>query len=276
MRKTKNAIVTLFAAASFGVMPLAAPLLMGDDAVPANTPAAEASQTLSLPTGFNPKNVDAASGIKSGLVKLTDRAVTKGGFNSFLAELSSQDKDRAREFKGADQSKLDEVIGQIQSAWKAKYGQDFSINDKNVVFNDSYPIVQGEVSDPQLAVSNWPVAAQAGQAVMAADRSNADTQKKEVNDSKLTKGTDVAIIRLPADDACPQVNVSMIHQLLFWRVDVPNDRTGEQIYNDLVSRLTWIESHQDKWPGDINDGYRLVARNVAAAVYGVPMHGMKE
>jgi hypothetical protein len=277
MRK-QSSFLTIVAAAGFGLMSIGSPLLMATDPMPANSPAAPAAEVaapLTLPAGFTQKNVDAQSGVKSGLVKLTERAVTKGGFNGFLAELSSQDKSRAREFKGADQSKLDDVIGQIQSAWKAKYGHDFSIDDKNLIFNDTYSIVQGQVSDPEVAINNWPVATQSGQAVTAGDRSNANTQKKEVNDSKLTKGTDVAIIRLPGDEACPEIDVSMLHQMLFWRVDVPNDRSGEQIYTDLLSRLNWIQDHQDKWPSDVNDAYRLVARNVAAAVYGIPTNAMK-
>jgi len=56
-------------------------------------------------------------------------------------------------------------------------------------------------------------------------------------------------------------------------VDLPNDRTGEQIYNDLTTHLTYIRDHQDKWPADVTDGYRLVAQHAIGALYGVPVPG---
>lgn len=279
MRKRK-AFLTFMAAAGFGVMTISVPLMMAAGPQE-NSPAAQEAnaQPLTLPAGFVAKDIDATSGVKSGLVKLTDRALTKGDFNSFLAELSSQDKERAREFKGVDQSKLDSVISQIQEQWKAKYGQDFKISDKNLVFNDQFQIAQGQVSEPTVAVNNWPVAARSDEAVTAANKSDAGTAagdaQKEADAAKLTRGTDVAIVRFPADGHLAPIDVSMIHQALFWRVDIPNDRTGEQIYNDLLAHLNHIQSNEDRWPADENDGYRMVARNVVEAVYGIPVPGVK-
>lgn len=239
-------------------------------------PVRQESQPLALPAGFQAKDLNAESGIKSGLVKLTERAVTKGDFNRMLAELAKQDKERAREFKGVDQARLDGIIAQIQTQWKAKYGHDFSISDKNLVFDQRYAMVSGEVSDPAVALSNWPVASIAGEAVTAGSHSNANTDKKQEREAKLNKGRDVALFRFAASGELPEITVSMIHQLpAFWRVDIPNDRTGEQIYNDLVARLTYIRDHQDLWPDDATAGYRMVAHQVVAAMYGAPMNGVR-
>jgi hypothetical protein len=228
----------------------------------------DVSRTVRLPDGFVEKDEDAASGVKSTLVGLTNRAVSKDSYDSFfsgfLSELASRDKERAREFKGVDQNHLNDVIGQIQTEWRSKYGQEFDVSDKNLVFNDSFPIVQGEVSDPTVASNNWPCACNPSQLASA----NSDQQQS--NTKELTKGRAVAIIRFPAGDGMPSIDVSMIHQLLTgWYVDLPVDRTGEQIYNDLSSHLTYVASHQDQWPSDVNDAYRMVARNVAASLYGV-------
>jgi len=84
----------------------------------------------------------------------------------------------------------------------------------------------------------------------------------------------VAVMQFPAGDGMPEMNVSFIHQLLTgWYVDVPVDRTGEQIYNDITSHLQYIASHQDQWPSDVNSGYHMVARHIIAALYGVPSNG---
>jgi len=59
---------------------------------------------------------------------------------------------------------------------------------------------------------------------------------------------------------------------MFYRVDIPNDRTGEQIYNDTLTQLTYIGDHSNEWPADVNDGYRMLAQHAVAAVYGVELN----
>jgi len=232
--------------------------------------AAEELPPLHLPNGFIEKDEDAAGGVKSTLVQLTNRAVSRDSYDSFfggfLSDLAKRDKDRAREFKGVDQQHLNDLISRIQSGWQSKYGQEFDVSDKNLVFNAEFPIVEGEVSDPTAAANSWPIAASAGQPNVAS--SNADQQ--QCNTKELTQARAVAIIRFPAGDRLPEINVSMIHSTLTgWYVEIPVDRTGQDIYNDLTAHLDYIATHQELWPSDVNQGYRMVARNVAAALYGV-------
>jgi hypothetical protein len=234
----------------------------------------EAMLPLHLPDGFVAKDEDAASGVKTTLVQLTNRAVTKDSydsfFSSFLADLARRDKERAHEFKGVDQAHLNDLIGMIQTGWHNKYGQDFDVSDKNLVFNDDFPIVQGEVSDPTAAANAWPVPASEALAVAAGSTSD----QQQSNTKELTAGRAVAIIRFPAGDGIPEMDVSLIHQALTgWYVDIPVDRTGEEIYNNLANHLNYVATHQELWPSDVNNGYRMVARNVAAALYGVSWPG---
>jgi len=255
------------------------------------------STPLTVPNGFQQKKLESESAIKTGLVKLTDRAVTKGDFNSYLAEFAAQDKARAREFKGADQKKLDDVIASIQTAWKAKYNQSFAVNDKNVVFGSEYAILQGEVLDPNIAIDNWPVQpvplntlnlndknpAQMNGAAMPVNNSTADRtpiesngktndQDRQISLAKLTKGRDVALVRMPGRSNEPGLTVSMIFQFPdFWRIDVPNNRAGADIYNDLYAHLDYINQHQSQWPADVSEAYRMVAYHAAAAAYGVKL-----
>jgi hypothetical protein len=231
----------------------------------------DVAQTPHLPDGFVLKDEDAASGVKSTLVGLTQRAVTKDSydsfFSSFLSELAGRDKARAQEFKGADQPQLNQTISQIQTEWQNKYGQEFVVNDTNLVFNDQLPIAQGEVSDPTAAASNWPASTPAGQAV--------SSEQQQSNTKELTLGRAVAVVCFHAGDGSPEIKVSLIHQTLSgWYVDLPVERTGEQIYNDLASHLNYVAAHQNQWPSDVADGYRMVARQVVGALYGVSSQGV--
>jgi hypothetical protein len=272
LSKQHRVFVTMVAAAAFGVSPLL-PFVVNAVDPPAERQA-EQTRPLSVPPGFKAVKLEADSGIRSGLVKLTDRAYATGDFKKLLGELSTQDKERAREFKNADQKQLDVVIDQIRTAWKSKYNQSLSIDDKNLVFDSTFAMAQFEVSDPAVAIANWPVPACDKDAVTAGNRSNAGDEKKEEKNAKLTDGRDVALVRVPPMHDMPEMTVSMIHELpMSWRVYLPNDRTGEQIYNDLLSHLTYVRDHQDQWPGDVNDAYRLLAQHAIAAVYGVPASG---
>lgn len=276
----RKLLLATVAAAGLGLASLTLPAGAADpaDRPASDRPAAAAAhaEPLALPPGFTAKNVDADSGVRSGLVKLTERAVSKGDFNKFLAELTAPAKKEAREFKNADQAKLDSIIDQIQKNWKTKYGQDFNINDKNLVFDQRFPIAQGEVSDPTVARNNWPVPATASEAITAGGRNKpADSKEENARESELSKGRDVALIRFPASHALPQMTVSMLKERMivgFWKIDVPDDRTGEKIYNDLADHLTYIRDHQADWPADVADGYRMVAHHAVAALYGVPAH----
>jgi hypothetical protein len=231
----------------------------------------EMAQPPQLPAGFISKDEDAAGGVKSTLVSLTNRAVSKDSYNSFfgsfLSDLAARDKARAQEFTGVNQDQLNATITQIQDAWRSKYNQDFDVSDKNLVFNDQFAIVQGEVSDPATAAASlWPVPANYSPAINA----SASSAQQDCNRKELTQGRPVAIICFPAGDYLPAIRVSMLHQALTgWYVDLPVDRTGEQIYNDLSAQLSYIASHEDQWPSDVTDGYRMVAHHVVAALYGV-------
>jgi hypothetical protein len=277
----RKLLLAAVAATGLSLLTVSVPVGAADPAAQPVSARPAAVQPAALPAGFQMKNVDADSGVKTGLVKLTERAVTKGDFNKFLAELTTPEKKHAREFKGADQAKLDGIIDQIQKDWKAKYGEDFKISDKNLIFDQRFVITQGEVSDPATAVNNWPVAAVAGEAVSASSHENAANDKKAMAEAKaaeLTKGRDVALVRFPASHALPEMTVSMLKERIIvgvWRVDVPDSRTGEQIYNDLSAQLSSIRDHRAEWPATVADAYRMVAHHAIAALYGGPMSGTK-
>jgi hypothetical protein len=271
---TASSVKRLLFVAVAGVAAVAFIPRTGVGADQTNLPAAQAVQAPALPDGFAAKDEGAVSGVQTTLVGLTQRAVTKDSYDSFfsgfLSELAKRDKAQAREFKGADQKHLNDMIGQIQTEWRAKYNQDFAVTDANLAFDEHFPIAQGEVSDPTVAASNWPAAPIAGQAVTAA----ASSEQQQSNIKELTQGRAVAVIHFPAADALPEMNVSLIHQTLSgWYVALPADRTGEQIYTDLSSHLSYIANHQDQWPTDVNQAYRMVARNVVGALYGVAAPG---
>lgn len=258
-------------------------LAFGDDQQPAaNTPAAQDSnqssvQAPALPSGFTAKELHATGHIRSELATLASDAVRKGHFDSYVDNLAKQDKTRVGEFKNQDFTVLDGRIDQIRKAWRDKYGKDFDI-DRDA-FDNRFAIAQGEVADPAMALANWPVPAVGAEAMTASQtqrpadsnvENKSETQAEK--EAKLDKGRNVALVSFPASHGYPAITVSMIHELPNqWRVDIPNDRTGQQIYNDLLTQLTYLGDHTEKWPADVNDAGRMFAHAAVAALYGVKM-----
>jgi len=255
------------------------------------------TSNLKLPAGFTAKEARDANGIKSELARVTTDGVTKNHFDNLINNFASPDEKRVADAKKMDVTALNTQIDQFNKNWNTKYGRDFKIDSKSA-FDDRFMIVQGEVSDPAVALANWPMPAASSmmnQAIQAAHteqpgvnanvnvdannpgvsvNTNANKDEKRAEkQAMLEKGRDVALIRFPGASN-PNLTVSLIRQMLVeWRVDIPNDRSGQQIYNDLLSRLTYLNSNVNQWPADINEGYRNVSENIFAALYGVQMNG---
>jgi hypothetical protein len=54
-----------------------------------------------------------------------------------------------------------------------------------------------------------------------------------------------------------------------WKIDVPDDVTGQMLYDNVLKHLTMADEQKDKWPADENEAYRLVAHHVLMAVMNV-------
>jgi hypothetical protein len=212
--------------------------------------------------------------ISSELAKITDDAVQKKHFDDFINNLVDQDKDRLKADKDRDSAAVDGRIEQIRQAWKAKYNHDFDAGKG--AFLDQVAMVTGEVSDPALAVKNWPVAATAElankPAVKDEEAQLASARKFMGGEVKLDKGRNVALVCIPASHDLPAINLSLIHELPdHWRFDIPNNIDGARIYNNLLTHLTYLGENARDWPANEDDAYRMVAHHVFMALYNVDM-----
>ena len=228
-----------------------------------------------FPAGFQLKDVGDLNDIRGELGNVANKAVTKDDFGSLLSELTAQDKDRMKDYKQQDFKTLDGVIDQFRKDWQAKYGHDFNIKDQTQVYGDQFKIIQGVVTDPAVALANWPVQSTAkseartgtDQARLAGSEQN---REGAANDAKLDKGREVAMVRIPASHGLPAVTASMIHEKPdHWRFDIPNNINSQEIHTQLQNHLTYLDQHKDMWPADENDAYRDVTHHVVAALYNV-------
>jgi len=241
----------------------------------------EEATKLSLPEGIIAKDLNAESGIEKAFKGITEDAMSKTGFDNLVGRLV--DKDRIKkstekslaDLDGNHNKQLTDVIASLDGAWKSKYNTNFSIDYSKVFTPEFLTIKTGEVSDPSLLVGRWPMhaamLAPEGGRLTAAEAEAAKT-KVFGGESKLEKGRQVAIVSMPANHGLPGVTASLLYEhVTGWHFDIPSTITAQMLYDNLVSNLTYIDSHREILPTDVNEGYRTVSQAVTAALYGVDL-----
>jgi len=216
-----------------------------------------------LPAGANAKVLNEFKEIRSVLAKASDNALTAKGFDNFVARLTTADRKRIGDFSDRQFAELDGRVEQIQKNWKMKYGSDFSMSA--AMLDGFVKITEGEIANPDIFQKNWPLAASSAANMSTVAPNTAETIKY------LDKGRNVAVVYIPASHDLQSLTVSMIEEpgIYDWRIDVPDDLTGQQIYDRLKTTLTDFGDNVAAWPSDARDAYRAVTHRVLLASYGL-------
>jgi len=233
-----------------------------------------------LPDGFQLKDLGQLDNVRDELAKVTEYAFTRGDFGKIIDQLAHENRDRMKDYKNQDFTTLDGVIAQLNKDWNQKYGHDFNIRRANNVFDDRFTIVQGVVTNPQVAAANWPVPpneqlarSSEERARVASERERGDTQVKDVQAADLQKSSGVALMRFRSFENLPEVTASLINEKGGgWVFDIPTNITAQQLHTQLQNHLTWFGQHVDQWPSDETQAYRMAAHHVLMALYDVNQH----
>jgi hypothetical protein len=219
--------------------------------------------------------------INTMLAQVANASLTKGGFDDLVERFNDADRNRIGQFFKDKNNKeklsvLDGRIAQFQKDWKAKYGQDFHIMKDDLVFGNSmFTVARGEIgTDAQLAGKQLPPGERVttGDAKRAAEDSTGNTKL----DRNLEKGRNVAMVRVAESHGLPELQVPLIHELPdMWKIDVPDNVSGQKLYDNLLTHLTMANEQKDKWPSDVNDAYREVTHHVLMAVLDVDQSATK-
>jgi len=238
-----------------------------------------------------------AHDIRAALAKTTEDAVSKNSFSTLYKCFNDADRDRIgageKNITRADWDKLNGRLEQFQKDWKAKYNQDFDIKKDDVVFNDQFRIIQGEIGEAQPAgarmggtrtgdtvrdrdvdrTGTTPGAGAGAGAGAARDPGAPDTtpgpeaNKVGGGETNREPGRNVAKVTFPESHGQPALFIPMIHELPdSWKIDVPDQVDARKLYDNLLKHVTMLDEQKDQWPADVNDAYRLVSHHVMMAV----------
>jgi hypothetical protein len=212
--------------------------------------------------------------INTMLAQVTNASLTKGGFDDLIERFNDADRNRLGAYFEDRNNKekmevLDGRIAQFQKDWKAKYNQDFKIARDDVVFaRPAFTAVRGEIgTDARLAGKKVPAGEKVTADVLNEPKNAAGNTKLDAN---IEKGRNVAYVTVAESHGLPELKVPLIHELPdMWKIDVPDNVTGQKLYDNLLTHLTMANEQKDQWPSDVTEGYRTVAHHVLMAVLDV-------
>jgi hypothetical protein len=243
---------------------------------PTDRPQNNLTQQPQLPDGFQMKELNQIDNIRERVADTVNYAMTQGDFGKVVDQLAVYNRDRTKDWRNEDFKTLDGVIAQLNKDWNARYGHDFKI--KRDVLDDRYMIVQGVVTNPNVAAMNFPVPALGNEAQQAASRERANQNDQNANDrgqadqveaKDLQKSKNVATIRFPSETTPPSVTASMIEEGMIghWRFALPASTTAQQLHMRLQNELSEFGRDTSKWPAAEADAQRIVAQRVILALY---------
>jgi hypothetical protein len=225
---------------------------------------------LKLPEGFQMKDLKQIDNIRERLAKITNYALTKDDFGKVVDELAVFNRDQMKDWKNQDFKTIDGEIAQINKDWKAKYGHEFKMNADTL--DDRFMIVQGVVTDPNVAAMHFPIPATSNEAQLAGSHQNANGgQVDNVTAQDLKDSKNVAIMNFPSAMTLPAIDASLVEEgtIGTWHFAVPKSTTSQQLHTQLQNELSYLGNDSSKWPATEADAYRLVAHRVLMALYNV-------
>jgi hypothetical protein len=165
------------------------------------------------------------------LGNVAEDAMDKGNFDKLVSNLSAPDQDRIGK-QFANQTFAD-LDGRIDTLQKDFKGK----------YNDNFGLNDSKVFE------NWAKVQKTGE----------DADKTMVN------------VMLPASHGLPALTIPMVKDNQAFRIDVPDQVTGDHLKQNLLNHLTEVGNMKDQWPTDKLDAQRAFVHHVMMAVLNKPV-----
>ena len=198
------------------------------------------------------------------LAQVAEASMTKEGLDDLVERFVDADRNRIGQNQDAlkNNADLDGRIAQIQQDWKAKYNQDFDINEEDKVFGGFAMISEGEIGAPRTASDRLRAPAE------GVDAPKTETDGQTAADRNLNDPCrNIATVTIQESHGVPAVSVPMIHEAGGWKIDVPDSLDAAKLRDGVQTAVTKCGEMKDQWPADANEAYRAVTHQVLAALF---------
>lgn len=79
-----------------------------------------------------------------------------------------------------------------------------------------------------------------------------------------------ANVMIPAGHGLPELTVPVVKDHEAWKIDAPDDVSGQQLKQNVLDQVTAIDTMKDQWPADQLDAQRAMVHHVLVAVMNKP------
>jgi hypothetical protein len=232
-----------------------------------------------------------ANNIRGTISTATEAALTQGELGSMAQRFTSSDEARFTDVFDREDAELDRLVQQLRDAFETRYGQDFSIDDREAVYPVAQvPIQAGLTQEAMLAGHR-------DQQDMQQDRQPGLQQDQQVGqqqrdvqadrrdgvgerlrpagverDDRAAQDENVATVIFLQTETLPEVHVPLVNEgTVFdaWRIDVPTHVDADTIRTNLHSNFSKALEQQAQWPADINQAYRMATHLVMMSVLDI-------
>ncbi len=206
--------------------------------------------------------------IRVVIADTVDDALTRNHFDNLVDRFTKGDRDRLSKPANNMMDDINAQVDQINSAWKAKYNQDFDIKaHRENVFNSQFAMInEGALADTaRLAASKTGTGAPAAGGA-------APTGDASIDSANSAESRNTASVTIPASHGLGQVILVLNNEGLLrgYKIDVADKLDAQKLHDNLLSQVTAINADKANWPADVNDAYRMVAHRVLMALQDAP------
>lgn len=231
---------------------------------------------LKLPAGVAANEDVDADGMYETLTEISEAGMTIGGFNDLVERLVDMDRNRIGDYADRDFTDLNDQVTKLQAAFRAKYNQDFDL-DEEEVFQPVAKAMSGDIQDPVAVLQSWPLPATpgSGEPIRASVREPALTERVR-EQGNIEEGRTIGVVALSGMGKLPALQLSMVDEAAEWKVDIPNNMTGQQLHDALLAQLTALNQNVQQWPADALTAKRVISHQIFMSLYGLGPTGQPQ
>ena len=215
-----------------------------------------------------------AEGIRDVLASVTEAALTENGLDDLTERLVDADRNRIGDAIGSDFADHAALVQQFRADWKAKYGQEFDIDNEESALPDTmFAVRQGELGDAAAGAEVDVDRNADGSATVDVDaKSGVDSPDTTAADANRNDpGRNVATVEIKASHGQPALTVPLIHEAPdAWRIDAPDSLNADKLRQNVLAHLQAAHAMKDQWPENVQDAYAAVTHHVVMAILDKP------
>jgi hypothetical protein len=164
------------------------------------------------------------------LGNVAEDALDKGDFDDLVGNLTAADRDRIGK-QFASQTFAD-LDGRVDQVQR----------DFKAKYNGEFDLDESKVFE------NW----------AKVQKTGGDADKTMVN------------VMIPASHGMPALTVPMVKDNQAFRIDLPDQVTGDQLKQNLLTHLTEVSNMKDQWPADKLEAQRAIVHHILMGVTNTP------